>query len=65
MQNVLIFIKMFIISRTTGQQKLIHHLKFLEFIESTYFSRKTIPSKLLNSFIRQCVGSNSVLVGTE
>lgn len=40
MQNVLIFIKMFIISCTTGQQKLMHHLKFLELTKSTFFSKK-------------------------
>lgn len=60
MQNVLIFIKMFIISCTTGQQKLIYHLKFLELTKSMFFGKKN-PFKFLNT----TVVLDTMLVRTE
>lgn len=59
MQNVLIFIKMFIISCTTGQQKLMHHLKFLELTKSMFFGKKN-PFKFLNTVVL-----DTMLVCTE
>lgn len=59
MQNVLILIKVFIISCTTGQQKLMHHLKFLELTKSTFFSKKN-PFKFLNTVVL-----DTMLVCTE
>lgn len=54
------FIKMFIISCTKCQQILVHCLKFLEFTESAFFGRKTIPSKFLNTVVL-----DSMLVSIE